>query len=47
MAKIKCIIFDLDGTIAVGWGFNTREILASQNPDFLIDKPEKLIRVLG
>lgn len=32
--------------IAVSWGFNTKEALAKQNPDFLIDKPQELINVL-
>lgn len=33
--------------IAVTWGFNSREILAKHNPDFLIQKPSELIEVLG
>ncbi len=32
--------------IAVSWGFNTKEALAKQNPDFLIDQPQELINVL-
>lgn len=32
--------------IAVSWGFNTKEALAKQNPDFLIDKPQEIINVL-
>jgi phosphoglycolate phosphatase len=27
---------------AVTWGFNTRELLASHRPDFLVDRPEQL-----
>ncbi|MBV8885053.1 MAG: HAD-IA family hydrolase [Chroococcidiopsidaceae cyanobacterium CP_BM_RX_35] len=29
--------------IAVGWGFNSKEVLANQNPDFLIHHPNQLI----
>jgi len=29
--------------IAVTWGFNSKEVLAAQNPDFLIHKPDELI----
>ena len=32
--------------ISVSWGFNFKEILNKQNPDFLIDKPEELITIL-
>lgn len=32
--------------IAVSWGFNTREALAKQNPDFLIHKPSELLDVM-
>lgn len=32
-------------SIAVSWGFNKREILASQNPDYLIDRPSELINI--
>lgn len=28
--------------IAVSWGFNSKDALARQNPDFLIDRPEDL-----
>jgi phosphoglycolate phosphatase len=33
--------------IAVTWGFNSPEILAKQNPDFLIHKPDELLEVLS
>ncbi len=33
--------------IAVSWGFNSREALAKQNPDFLIDKPSELVELMG
>ncbi len=33
--------------IAVSWGFNSREVLAKHNPDFLIHEPCELIKVLG
>lgn len=33
--------------IAVSWGFNSGEVLAKHNPDFLIDKPCELLDVLG
>jgi phosphoglycolate phosphatase len=29
--------------IAVSWGFNSKEVLAAQNPDFLIHQPSELI----
>lgn len=32
--------------IAVSWGFNTKEALATQNPDFLLDKPSDIITVI-
>ncbi|MBD2042750.1 HAD-IA family hydrolase [Microcoleus sp. FACHB-672] len=32
--------------IAVTWGFNSKQVLAAQNPDFLIDRPEELIEVI-
>jgi phosphoglycolate phosphatase-like HAD superfamily hydrolase len=33
--------------IAVSWGFNSREALAKQNPEFLIDKPSELVDLMG
>lgn len=33
--------------IAVAWGFNGREALASHHPDFLIDRPEELLSVIA
>jgi len=32
--------------IAVSWGFNSKEVLAKQNPDFLIDSPSQLLEVV-
>ena len=32
---------------AVAWGYNTREVLARKNPDFLLSRPEELIRIAG
>lgn len=32
--------------IAVSWGFNTKEALAKENPDFLIEQPQELISVV-
>ena len=31
--------------IAVCWGFNKKEILAKQNPEYLADKPDDLIKI--
>ncbi len=33
--------------IAVSWGFNSQEVLAAQNPDFLIHQPHQLINVIA
>ena len=33
--------------ISVSWGFNSKEVLAEQNPDFLIYQPNELIDVIG
>jgi len=33
--------------IAVSWGFNSKQILENQNPDFLIDEPRQLIEIMG
>jgi phosphoglycolate phosphatase len=33
--------------IAVSWGFNSREVLAAENPDFLIDHPSELLKVIA
>jgi HAD superfamily hydrolase (TIGR01549 family) len=33
--------------IAVTWGFNSKQVLAEQSPDFLIHKPNDLIEVVG
>ena len=32
--------------VAVGWGFNSRQALTKLKPDFLIDEPAELIKVL-
>lgn len=32
--------------IAVSWGFNTKEVLIKQNPDYLIEQPSELIDIL-
>lgn len=32
--------------IAVSWGFNSKKVLAEQNPDYLIHHPEELIYVI-
>ncbi|MDX2100769.1 MAG: HAD-IA family hydrolase [Leptolyngbyaceae cyanobacterium bins.59] len=31
--------------VAVTWGFNSREVLTSHRPDFLVDRPEELIAI--
>ena len=33
--------------IAVSWGFNSKEILSNQNPDYLIEYPQQLIEVVN
>jgi phosphoglycolate phosphatase len=33
--------------IAVTWGYNVRELLATEKPDYLIDKPEELLGILS
>lgn len=33
--------------IAVTWGFNSKEVLAEQNPDFLIHHPNDMIEVIA
>lgn len=32
--------------IAVAWGFNAKEVLLKQEPDFLVDQPNELISVI-
>lgn len=32
--------------IAVSWGFNSKQILKKQKPDFLISKPKELIKII-
>jgi phosphoglycolate phosphatase len=33
--------------IAVSWGYNVRELLAAEKPDYLVDKPEELLGILA
>jgi len=33
--------------IAVSWGYNSKEVLMHQNPDFLIENPSQLIEVIS
>lgn len=33
-------------TIAVSWGFNTKEALQAEQPDFIVDRPEQLLIVI-
>lgn len=33
--------------IAVTWGFNSAEVLAKQNPDYLIERPSELLEVMN
>jgi phosphoglycolate phosphatase len=33
--------------IAVGWGFNSPQALAAQNPNFLIKRPQELIEIIN
>ena len=33
--------------IAVGWGFNSSQALAAQNPNFLIERPQELIDIMN
>jgi HAD superfamily hydrolase (TIGR01509 family) len=33
--------------IAVGWGFNSPQALAAQNPNFLIERPQELIDIMN
>lgn len=32
--------------IAVSWGFNSKEVLAQQNPDYLIQQPTELLEII-
>lgn len=32
--------------IAVSWGFNSKEVLAAQNPDFLLQHPSELVSLI-
>lgn len=32
---------------AVTWGYNTRDLLAKQVPDYLFERPEQLLKLLG
>ena len=42
MACKKCKI----SIIAVTWGFDSKELLESKNPDYLADTPEKLLEII-
>jgi len=33
--------------IAVTWGFNSPEVLARQNPDFLVHQPSELLEIIN
>ena len=33
--------------IAVSWGYNSKKLLAKEKPDFLVDKPSEIIKVLA
>ncbi len=32
--------------ISVSWGFNSKAVLAEQNPDFLIDRPREIVEII-
>lgn len=32
--------------VAVSWGFNSRQVLISKKPDFLIDQPNQLVQIV-
>ncbi|MBW2999519.1 HAD-IA family hydrolase [Candidatus Woesearchaeota archaeon] len=32
--------------IAVPWGYNTKAALKKENPDYLVDKPQELLKIL-
>jgi len=34
-------------TVAVSWGFQDRELLANEEPDFIIDNPRQLLDIVG
>jgi len=33
-------------TVAVSWGYNTAESLQKENPDYLIDSPQELEKII-
>ncbi|WP_293150448.1 MULTISPECIES: HAD-IA family hydrolase [unclassified Microcoleus] len=33
--------------ISVSWGFNSQEVLAAHNPDFLIERPQELLDIMS
>lgn len=33
-------------SVAVSWGFNSRKVLEKHQPDYLIDKPEELLKII-
>lgn len=38
-AELKCI--------ACTWGFRSRSVLESENPEYIIDSPEEILRIVG
>lgn len=34
-------------TVAVAWGYQPREVLVAEDPDFVVDHPEELVAILG
>jgi len=34
-------------TVAVAWGYQPREVLVAEDPDFVVDQPEELVAILG
>jgi phosphoglycolate phosphatase-like HAD superfamily hydrolase len=35
------------GVIAVSWGYNYKELLIKEKPDYLIDLPVKILEILN
>jgi phosphoglycolate phosphatase-like HAD superfamily hydrolase len=33
-------------SIAVAWGYNTKDALIKENPDFLVNSPDELINII-
>ena len=38
-AEIKCI--------ACTWGFRSKSVLENENPEYIIDSPEEILRIVG